>query len=102
MFETSGDILNLTLSICAIVLTIFISWGIFYGIKIVKSIFEVIDQIQRTADRLEQLVVDTKEKVENSFSTMKITSEAVKGVIDYFANRKKEQKENSGLGNGEK
>lgn len=100
MFQTSGDVLNLTLSVCIVALTIFICWGIYYGIRIIKSIFEVIDQIQRTADRLEKLVVETKEKIESSFSAMKITSEAVKGVIDYFANRKK-KKDESGLADGE-
>lgn len=90
-FETSRDILNMTLSVSVVILTIFICWGIYYGIKIIKGISDIIEQIQRTAQRVEQLVVDTKEKIERAFSAMNVTSNAVKGVMEYFAEKKREK-----------
>jgi hypothetical protein len=88
MFETSQDIWYITLSVCVAVLTAFVCWGIYYGIRIVKGIFEIIDKIERTADRVEHLVVETRDKVEKAFGAMNITSQAVKGVLEYFTEKK--------------
>lgn len=91
MFQTSSDILNLTLSICVVALTIFLCWGIYYGIRIVKGIFEIIDELQKTIERVENMVNETKSKIENFFSATRITTDAIKGVLEYFSQRKKKK-----------
>lgn len=94
--ETSRDILNITLSVCALALTVFLCWGIFYGIKIIRGIFDIIDQIQRTAQRIEQMVIDAKDKIERYVGSARLAAEAVKGVLEYIAERKNERKAERG------
>ncbi len=89
MWLSTLDFLYIVLSICIIVLTVFICWGIYYGIRIIKSIFNIIDQTQESLKRLENAFLETKERIENSFSAIKITTEAVKAILEFFTKKRK-------------
>ena len=58
MFASSGDILNISLAVGFIVLVIFISIFIFYGILILRDISKVVDDVEEVTSRVKKTVVE--------------------------------------------
>jgi len=58
MFATSGDVLNMSLAIGFIVLVIFLSILIFYGIVILRDISKVADEAAEVVHKVHKTVVE--------------------------------------------
>ncbi len=58
MFATSGDVLNMSLAIGSIVLVIFLSILIFYGILILRDFSRVMDDVEEVVNRVHKTIVE--------------------------------------------
>ena len=58
MFDTSGDILNMSLAIGFIVLVIFLSVLTFYGIVLLRDIAKVADDVRDVTKKVKKSVVE--------------------------------------------
>lgn len=58
MFATSGDILNMSLAIGFIVLVIFLSILIFYGIMILRDVSRTTDKVEEVVDRVHRTITE--------------------------------------------
>lgn len=58
MFETSGDILNISLAIGFLVLVIFISMVCFYLVLVLRDVSKVTDEVQEIVYRVHKTIVE--------------------------------------------
>jgi len=96
MFDTSKDILFLTISICVAVFTIFFCWGMYYFIAMVRNVFKVTDDARNILKKTEEAIDLVKMKISESVSYVMLFGEALKKVVDFakdFSEKKRERKE---------
>lgn len=90
MLETSKDFLFIVLAFSILWLTIFISWLLYYIIKIFRNTSRVIDRVNETISKIDSFVDLVKAKVEKSTSHLVLLGEIIKQGMD-FMERKKEK-----------
>ena len=56
MFATSGDILNMSLAIGFIILVIFFSILVFYGIMILRDVARTTDKVEELVDKVHKTI----------------------------------------------
>jgi len=82
MFETSSDILNIVKAISIFSLAVFVSWAIYYFVKILKEIFKIIKEARERLEKIDELIKSIKEKVEHSTSYLFLMSEGIKKILE--------------------
>ncbi|MFA6098274.1 MAG: hypothetical protein WCV50_01475 [Patescibacteria group bacterium] len=100
MFETSKDILFIGLATCAVVLTFFLCWGLYYLIMILKKghdavmgISEIIVSVKEKINRLEQLFNTIEEKLTHTASYLPLVLKGVTELLDYLKKKKEKRQE---------
>lgn len=58
MWSTSGDVLNMSLAIGFIVLVVFLSMFLFYGILILRDVSKVAEDVEELVERVHKTVVE--------------------------------------------
>ncbi len=84
MLETSKDVLFIILAFCILWLTIFVSWLLYYLIKMFREAGKAIDTAYEFIDSL-------KEKLEKSTSHLLLIAELLKKGMDFMKERKNEE-----------
>ncbi len=99
MFETSKDLLNWVLASSIALLTIFIIWGLYYvvmllrrGYAIIRDVSDLILNIKEKLDRLESLFDTIEEKLKSSASYLPLVMKGITEILDYVK-KKKESRE---------
>lgn len=82
MFETSQDILYLTVSICVFVFTIFLVWIMYYAAQISKQSNEMITDFRDKMEELDESIHDIKDKVSASVDSLANVSSQVSNVVE--------------------
>ncbi|MCK9438729.1 MAG: hypothetical protein WCY43_03400 [Patescibacteria group bacterium] len=93
MMETSGDILNISISLAVLVVAFFLSWLLFYLVISFKRIYKITAQAQGIANKTENLLNLIKSKIKQSGSYLFIFSKLADKAMDYFGEKMKEKKE---------
>lgn len=93
MFETSRDILNISISVSVVVLVIFLCVALYYLIANLKRINKISQQIEGGVDKINNLVDLIKSKIKQSSSYLLLLGNLVDKAVDFF-NRKKEDQRN--------
>jgi len=92
MFQTSLDILWIVIAFCILLLTIFLSWAIYYLAMILREFKKIIGDVRKKIELVESLLVALKEKLEHTSSHMKLLVETMANVAEYFKARHGEKK----------
>ena len=95
MFETSGDILNIVLSVCAAVLTIFLCAALYYFVASIQRFYKIIRRVEGGVAKAEELIEIAREKLKNSRAYFMILGEIAKKAMD-FVQEKRDKKAASG------
>jgi len=118
MFNSSRDILNLVLAVCAAGLTVFICWSLYYLIATLRSVYKVIKQIESTIikvgeltkylqdkieagaqimeginDKANNLFHTIKDKLSNTGSYLMIIGEVLKRIFDFMQTKQEKRYE---------
>lgn len=93
MFSTSGDILNLVLSVSVIVLTSFLCVALFYLISSVSKAHRVIKKIEGGVVKAEEVISLIREKIKNGGAYLMLLGEIAKKAMEYFFDKSRENKE---------
>lgn len=64
MFATSGDVLNMSLAIGFIVLVIFLSILIFYGILVLRDVSKVVSDVEEVVNKVHRSIVEPLKAVD--------------------------------------
>lgn len=89
MLNTSGDILNLILSLSIAVLTTFIAIALYYFIASIKKIHSVASGLERGIEKTEEVIDIVKTKINSTTSHLAIVSELAKQLMQFFSDNKK-------------
>lgn len=92
MLETSKDLLYVVLAFCALWLTIFLCWLIYYVTLSIKRWYEAIDKISNLFESLHGLVERGRNKVENSVTALVGLAEVGKKLFDNYQAKKAKKK----------
>ena len=93
MFETSRDILNISISTAVVVLVIFLCITLYYLIANLKRINKISRQIENGVDKIDNLLDLVRNKLKQSNSYLMLLGNLVEKGLDFFNNRKQEKKE---------
>lgn len=88
MLETSKDFLFIILAFCALWLTIFLSWLMYYIIKIFRNTSRVIDRANETVNKVDDFIDSIKARLEKSTSHLVLLGELVRKGMDFMEKRK--------------
>ncbi len=102
MMETSGDILNISISLAVLVVAFFLSWLLFYLVVSFKRIYKITAQAQKISNKTEDLLNLIKSKVKQSGSYFFLFSKLADRAMDYFGEKIKEKKEKASKENSSK
>lgn len=93
MMETSGDILNISISLAVLVVAFFLSWLLFYLVISFKRIYKITAQAQNISNKVEDLINLIKSKIKQSGSYFFLFSKLADKAMDYFGEKMKEKRE---------
>lgn len=93
MFSTSGDVLNLVLSVSVTVLTAFLCTALFYLISSVSKAHRVIKRVESGVVKAEEVIGMLREKVKSGGAYLMLFSEVAKKAMEYLFEKSKEAKE---------
>lgn len=105
LIETSKDLLFIALALCAVWLTVFISWFLYYLIALLRDAEAVARQGRRVVDNIDRLVHAAHDKMERSAASLSMIGSALKEVVVWALNeraKKKEEESESGPKKGKK
>ncbi len=88
MFSTSGDILNWVLLICAIALTFFLCWGIYYFVVATHKFYRVIKRVEKGVTKAEEILDLAKDKIKTSATYMTVFGEIAKQAVNFVQEKK--------------
>ncbi|MGI5826835.1 MAG: hypothetical protein ACOX6C_00045 [Patescibacteria group bacterium] len=87
MFETSGDLLNLVIAFCVIVLTFFLCWALSYVIAATIKAKRVIDRAERIVTGAEGIAATVKKTLSDSSLYLKFFNLVAAQVLGFLKDR---------------
>lgn len=93
MFSTSGDILNLVIAVCVVLLTAFLCTALFYLISSVSKAHRVIKRVEGGVVKAEELISMLRERVKSGGAYLMLFSELAKKAMEHFFDKSREDKE---------
>ncbi|MBI5466140.1 MAG: hypothetical protein HY974_02545 [Candidatus Kerfeldbacteria bacterium] len=91
IFQTSADVLNLSLAISVLGLAFLLSWILVYFIMIVRRLVNVLRGIEQSLAKLESFFSAAKDKIENSASYLSVVALGIKELMRYLIERREEK-----------
>ncbi len=88
MLATSYDILNIVLAICLVILTIFLSWGIYYFIISAHKIYKLVKRIEAGVGKTEEILDIARDKLKHSSAYFMILGEIAKKALSFVEEKK--------------
>jgi len=101
MFSTSGDILNIVLTVCAIALTFFLCWGIYYLVVATHKFYKIVKRAEKGVAKAEEILDTVQDKVKNSAPYMMILGEVAKQAMSFMKDRQTKKRPKPGRKNKE-
>lgn len=93
LIETSKDLLFVALALCAVWLTVFISWFLYYLIALLRDAEAMTRQGRRVVDGIERLVHTAHDKMERSAATLTLIGSALKDVVVWAMQERAKRKD---------
>ncbi|HOZ36879.1 MAG TPA: hypothetical protein PLR18_03570 [bacterium] len=88
MFDTSRDLLFISLAACAIVFTTFACWLLYYFIAVIKDVRGVTKSVKNKIDLLDEILNALKDKINSTASYVGLIVNGMEKVVDYVQKRK--------------
>jgi hypothetical protein len=82
--ETTKDLFWLGLSLSIVLFTLFVCWGMFYFIMILKDLRETVKSLKRKLDLFEDFLTTVKEKITDTTQYLKTIIETVVKIASWF------------------
>ena len=92
MLETSKDVLFIILAFSILWLTVFISFILFYIVRIFRTAGKIISRTEETISKVDDLVDFLKEKIGKSTSHLILLAELVKQGMSFIHDKKEKSK----------
>jgi hypothetical protein len=96
LIETSKDLLFVVLAFCALWLTVFLSWLLYYLIAIVRDAESLVKQVKCAVEKVDSLAHAVQDKMERSATSMTLIATAVKDLIVWGIQERTKGKSSTG------
>lgn len=93
MLETSKDLLFIVISFCVFVFTGFLVWVLYYLAMILKQTNEVVADVRRKLEAIDEILYTIKERVAQSAATISTVAKGVTQILNYFQGKHHRQEE---------
>lgn len=84
MFETSQDILYITVAVCIAVFTVFLVWIMYYVAQISRQSNEMIADFRQKMEELDETMTSLKTKVNDSVDSLAAVSSQVGSILEFI------------------
>lgn len=81
LITTSKDLLFVVLAFCALWITVFLSWFLYYLIAILRDTEKVVHAVQCAVEKVDELAHLAHQKFERSAASMALIAQALKELI---------------------
>ena len=88
MLNTSQDILFYVLAICAIMLTAFTCWILYYIIAIIRNAYDATKSIKKKIDALDDILKIIKANLNSAANYVGLVVSGIDKIVDYVQNKK--------------
>ncbi|MBU0637071.1 MAG: hypothetical protein ABH818_00270 [Patescibacteria group bacterium] len=87
LINNSQDLLNIVFAFCALWLTIFIAWFIYYLAMTMRQFFQIIKETRARINKIDEVIMALKEKIEHSVSYLTLIGEGMKKLVEVIGNK---------------
>ncbi len=84
MLETSKDLLLVVLAFCILWFTVFVCWGLYYFIAILRNFSKVTSSIREKLETVDKILKLVKEKLEKGSNQVAIIADSVIKLVGFF------------------
>ncbi|OGH68926.1 MAG: hypothetical protein A3I29_00475 [Candidatus Magasanikbacteria bacterium RIFCSPLOWO2_02_FULL_44_11] len=88
MFETSRDILNVIISFCVLLITVFLCWTFYYVMRLLRNANTIVEEFRMRLQVLTDTINYIRGKVENISSLINLTGGGVTGLVKKMVSKK--------------
>ncbi len=89
MLTSSQDILFYVLALCAIVLTAFIAWLLYYFIAIIKNVYNLTQLLKGKLETVDEILKLIKNHLSSAASYVGLIANGVDKLVNYLQQKKK-------------
>ena len=83
MLATSKDLLFIALAFCAVWLTLFMSWLIYYTVMIVRDVSRLVRRSREVVEKVDAFTAAVHEKFERSAGSFALVGQALKEIVAF-------------------
>ena len=87
-FDTSQDLLFFILAIAVAVISVFLVWGLYYMVMILKKAYHAVKEVEEKLASLDVLFTTVKEHLMTSSESLRLMATVVTKLISVFQKRK--------------
>lgn len=92
LISTSKDVLFIVLAFCALWLTVFLSWLLFYVIAIVRDAEQIARQVKNAVEKIDHLAHIVHDKVETFSGSFALLAQTAKEMIVWAMDQREKKK----------
>ena len=93
MLETSKDLLFIVIAFCTLVFTGFLVWVFYYLAMILKQTNEVVADVRKKLEAIDEILYTIKEKVALSAATLSAVAKGVTQILNHFKGKDDKEEE---------
>ncbi len=102
MFETSRDLVNIALTFGIVLLTILFAIFLYYSIKIIKDVAEMLHEVKDTVEEFrthlrawEAFLDSLKDRMTNMSAYVPLIVDGISKIVEFIGKKKEERKKKS-------
>lgn len=88
MFESSRDILNVIVSFCVLLITVFVCWTFYYVMRLLRNANTIVEEFRVRLQVLTDTINYVRGKVENLSSLMTLAQSGMTGLVKRVVSKK--------------
>ncbi|OGY47152.1 MAG: hypothetical protein A3J62_01875 [Candidatus Buchananbacteria bacterium RIFCSPHIGHO2_02_FULL_38_8] len=89
MLETSKDLLFVVLAFCILWFTVFVCWGLYYMITMLRNASKMTASIREKLELVDKILKLVKDKLEKGSNHMALISDSVIKLVGFFMEKQK-------------
>ena len=87
LIQNSKDLLLIVVAFCILWLTIFTAWFIYYLAMIMKQFFQIIKDVRKKIEKVDEVITIAKEKIEHSATYVALIGDGIKKIVELMKDR---------------
>jgi hypothetical protein len=87
LIQDSKDLLLIVIAFCVLWLTIFTAWFIYYLAMITRQVFQIIKDVRRKLEKVDEVIETAKQKIEHSATYVALIGDGIKKIVELMKDR---------------